>query len=98
MKMADENNVVRLAVVNDSVKVDGDAARELVVQFLREWADAIETGKENVSRAVLIMHDDAGSENFRIRTRRCNVDLIAQVGMMQLALNDVCRITAEDDG
>lgn len=91
--MAD--NVIRLASVNDSVVTDGDAARELVAAFLREWADAVANGEEDVTKVVLVMYNDAG-EQFRVRTRRCNMDLVQQVGVMQIALTDLCVGTAKD--
>lgn len=89
------DNIIRLAAVNSTVATNGDAARELVVSFLREWADAVETGKEDVTKVVLIMYNDVDSR-FRVRTRRCNVDLVGQVGIMQLALTDLCTATAQD--
>lgn len=95
--MSDESNIVRLAVTNSTVQTRGAAARDLVVQFLREWADAIEAEKEDVERCVLIMHNEDGQDNFRVRTRRCNVNLIEQVGIVQLALVDLCTATEIKD-
>ena len=93
-----DDNIVRLAAVNNSVATEGEAARVLVVQFLREWADAVETGKEDVDKVLLVLYDTpADAPNlFRIRTRRCNVDMLGQVGMMQVALVDLCNSSTLD--
>ena len=97
--MTDEgSNIVRLAVVNNSVETDGDAARALVVEFLRDWANSIEDGSEDVTKAVLVLYNDAPNNLFRIRTRRCNVDLVNQIGMMQLATIDLCTATEVGKG
>lgn len=93
--MADGDNIVRLATVNNHIETSGEAARQLVTAFLREWADAIEDGTENVTKAILVLHDDRPDGLFRIRSRRCNVDLVSQVGIMQLALTDLCTATAD---
>lgn len=84
------DNIIRLASVNNTVETDGDAARQMIVAFLREWADAIESGAEDASKAVLTLYCQKDGQ-FRTRTRRCNVDLLSQVGLMHLALNDVCE-------
>ena len=70
---------------------DKDEEKELV-KFLRSWADAIESGAEQADAAVLILHQSLGDE-FWLRTRRCNVKLLEQIGMMQAALLDVCNET-----
>jgi hypothetical protein len=66
-------------------------ARKLIVEFLREWADDIEIGKENAEKAVLILYGTVpGDDLMRIRSRRCCVDnALEHVGLMQMALHDV---------
>lgn len=91
-----DDNVIRLASVNNSVVTDGDAARQLIMSFLRQWADAVEAGEEEVTKVVLVMYNDAPDGLFRVRTRRCNIDLVSQVGLMQLALTDLCTSTTRD--
>lgn len=73
----------------DIVKLVQKTQRERVdvATFLREWADAIENDGETYA-AVLILHGDIG-ETFRVRTRRCNMDLLQTVGLMQIAMADV---------
>lgn len=89
----DETNIVRLASVNNTVETKGEAARLLIAAFLREWAEAFENGTEEAGKAILIIHDDRPGELFRIRTRRCNADLVQTVGIMQLAMTDLCTAT-----
>jgi hypothetical protein len=99
MSTENENNVVHLSVVNNSVRSEGEAAAKLVVEFLREWANAIEKGEELAERAILVMHHKHEGDEFVIKSRRCNVDLLSQVGMMHLALADMCHgsVTADEE-
>jgi hypothetical protein len=88
------DNIIKLAHVNNDVGTKGAAASELVVSFLREWADAIESGDEDAHKAVLIMYADRepggpGNEAFVVRVRRCNLGLVEQVGLMTMAQADL---------
>ncbi len=91
------SNIVRLASVNNKVAVVDKAAAQLVVAFLREWADDIEKGETLAERAVLILHHKAPDGTFVIKSRRCNVELLEQVGMMHLALMDVSEYSHYPD-
>lgn len=62
-----------------------------VAAFLREWADAIENDGETVA-AVLIVLGEVGSK-IRVRSPRCNMDLMKTLGLMQLATADLCDCT-----
>lgn len=61
-----------------------------VAQFLREWADAVEAEGEVTTAAIIILHDDKGSQ-FLVRTRRCNLDLVQTLGIMALATADLAK-------
>lgn len=91
------DNVIKLAAVNDKVKVKDEAATSLVVQFLRDYADSIEKGETVAESAVLILYktENKDSTKFCVTSRRCNVDLLHQVGMMHLALADICEFSSE---
>lgn len=93
------DNVIQLVHENNTMETKGEVARGLVVQFLREWADAIEKGEEVAEKAVLILHDeqvDGDRSLFCTKIRRCNTTLIEQVGIMQIAITDLCSGTALD--
>jgi hypothetical protein len=91
------DNIVRLEVVNDGVEVRNEAATKLVVAFLRAWADGIEQGDEKAERAVLLLYHREQGEAFHVVSKRCNIDFLSQVGLMKLALHDVCNGGASDD-
>jgi len=91
------DNIVRLEVVNSTVEVQGEAASKLVVEFLRAWADGIENGDEKAERAVLLLYHKGSSSAFHVVSKRCNIDFITQVGLMELALHDMCNGGALDD-
>lgn len=60
-----------------------------VAAFLREWADAVEA-EGNVTAAVIILHSDV-DEQFLVRTRRCNLDLVQTVGLVHIAAADLAQ-------
>lgn len=59
-----------------------------VAQFLREWADQIENdGKVNA--AIIVLHTEEG-DLFRTSSRRCNMSKIEAIGLLQVAISDLC--------
>ena len=64
--------------------------------FLREWADAVEAGTEDVGKVILVLHNDTPEGLFRVRSRRCNADLVETVGILQLAMTDICTANVQD--
>lgn len=85
-----DGKVIHLAAVNTTVETAGAAASQLVVAFLREWAEKIEKGEREADKAVLVLHyREPGEDAFVISSRRCNADLVTTVGMLHLALADV---------
>jgi hypothetical protein len=78
--MTDGDNIIRLVQTTQRERVD-------VAAFLREWADAVENDGQTIS-VVLILHGSEG-ENLRVRTRRCNMDLLQTVGLLQIAMIDL---------
>ena len=90
--MAD--NIIRLATVNDTVQTEGKAANELVVAFLREYADEIERGERDADRAVLVLHQKGDNGTFSVSSRRCNADFLTAVALLHLALTDLSTCPA----
>jgi len=62
--------------------------RKMVVAFLRAQADAIEKGEYDAHAAIIILYEKRG-DRFKTATRRCNMDLLQQIGLMQCAIMDV---------
>ena len=91
--MSEDDKIIHLAHVNNSVATTGAAARQVVASFLRDWAEALESGAENAEKAILVLYDeDQGPGLFRLRTRRCNVaGLVEQVGLMKVATDIVSK-------
>jgi len=90
--MAD--NLIRLATVNDTVGTGGRAASELVVAFLREWADTIEKGEHEADKVVLVLHRKGDDSTFSVSSRRCNADFLTAVALLHLALTDLSTCPA----
>jgi hypothetical protein len=60
-----------------------------VVAFLREQADAIESGDARPAhKAVLTIYEDTDGVKFRTQTAFCNASSIERAGLMAVALHD----------
>jgi hypothetical protein len=68
--------------------------RHDIPAFLRAWADRIESGEENATGALLVLHEDRGAM-FRVAVRRCNMDAIRTAGALAMAQSDFCHASAE---
>jgi len=85
-----DDKIIRLVPASGTATAEGAAASALVVDFLREWADAIENGNERAHKAVLVMYENCGGGPFRIASRGCNVSAIERAGIMAMAQDDFC--------
>ena len=77
----------KVVTLAHDTKTDGASQ---VVAFLREQADLIEAGNYVADAAVIVFLERRGAL-FKTGTRRCNIDLLQQLGLLQCALSDVVK-------
>jgi len=66
-----------------------------VSDFLRGIANKIDAGDEIATGAILIIYERNGSE-FRTAVRKCNLDFLQEIGLLQTAIFDVQNCAVED--
>ena len=84
------DNVIKL---KGEMPASGSEAVAKVVAWLREQADAIESGESRPAhKAVLMTFEDCGGE-ARTSAAYCNASVIERIGMAYMALNDMTNDT-----
>lgn len=74
--------------LGQDIEVRGSEATAKIVAWLREQADALESGKDwPAQKAVLTVLQDCDGQ-FRTRVVFCNAKTIERAGILSLALHD----------
>jgi hypothetical protein len=63
---------------------------KVVASFLREQAELVESGGYAANAAVVIFLENREGV-FKVGTKRCNIDLLQQVGLQMCSIFDIAK-------
>jgi hypothetical protein len=80
------DNVIHL---NATVENPDRTEETTLAQWLRSYADQIESGRFSADDAVILFHDSVSDGNFRVRRRGYQMTALTQIGIVTLALEEL---------